>query len=174
MIGAMKTCRASRGLKLFTLLSLGVCASIATACGKDYALINALPKRVTVALIEGHKGWDTGATGKMVTATNKYNDTLLEMITDLVKTYYPEELVSKKDTSEYLTALYTVRSFSQKVSPTEADEGSLGRLNVPSEVTDDLQATITKMVQSITAEDSSFSYAKWQKQWDEALKKGNE
>lgn len=173
MMRAMKRCRASGSLRFLTLLSLSLCAVIATARAKDYTLIDALPKRVTAALIAGHKGWDTGNTGAMVAATYQYNDILLGMISDLSKAYYPKDSVSKKDTEEYLKALYTVRQFGQTVSPTDTDEGSLGRLNVPSEVTDDLQATITKMVRSITTEDPSFSYAEWQKQWEEALKKGN-
>lgn len=161
-------------VKLMAILAGGIWGTIATGQAKDYAVINALPKRVTAALVAGHKGWDTGSTGAMLEATYQYNEALLGMINDLAKAYYPKDLVPPKDPEEYLKALYTVRRFRHTVSPTEEDEGSLGRLAVPSEVTDDLHATITKMVQAITSSDSSFRYDKWKKQWDEALKKGNE
>ena len=152
------------------ILLLAVCC-VATLQAKDYSLIEQLPHRLSEAQKKGHKGWDSGNTGTMREATYRYNDTLLAMVKDVAKTYYPKGFLSADQSDAYLKALYTIHRFKQNAgNPTGEFQGTMSYLDVPAAVSEDLENTISEMVQAIVADDPAFDYKRWKVGWQRALK----
>lgn len=154
------------------LIILFALCCVANLHAKDYTLINQLPKRLLDAKQEGHKGWDSGVTPTMREATYRYNDALLVMVRDLVKAYYPKGFISSEEIDAYLESLYTVHRFKQSVeNPTGEFQGRASTLDVPANVSGDLENIIGDMVQAISAEYPDFDYKEWTKKWQKAKKK---
>jgi len=153
------------------ILILLLCCA-ATLHAKDYALIKQLPHKLSEAQKQAHKGWDSGNTGTMREATYHYNDTLVAMMKEVVKTYYPKGFLPADQIDGYLKALYTVHRFKQNAgNPTGEFQGTMTYLDVPAAVSEDLENTIADMVQAIVAEDPAFDDKQWKKSWERALKR---
>jgi hypothetical protein len=154
---------------LFLALALLIC--LTPLHGKDYQLIEQLPKKLAQAQAEGHKGWDTGNTLAMKEATHRYNDTLTSLIKELASAYYPKKFITKEEIDGYLKALYTIHRFKQNATnPTGEFQGTVASLEVPSSVSDDLENTISGMVEAIVVDDPKFDFEGWKKKWQEAKK----
>ena len=142
---------------------------MATLQAKDYSLIKQLPHRLSDAQKQGHKGWDSGNTGTMREATYRYNDALVAMIKDMVKTYYPRGFLPADQIDGYLKALYTIHRFKQNAeNPTGEFQGTMSYLDVPAAVSEDLENTISDMIQAIVTDDPVFDYKQWKKSWQQA------
>jgi len=107
----------------------------------------------------------------MIDATKHYNDILIVMINELVKTYYPKGTLEKEEINDYLKALYTIHGFKQSAkNPSGEFQGTITYLDVPSGVSEDLENTISEMVEAVTTDDSAFDFKKWKTSWDKVLK----
>ncbi len=154
---------------ILTLLLVQLCCATMVRA-KDYPLIEKLPERLADAETQGHKGWDSGVTAVMKKATYRFNDALTAMIKDLVSAYYPKGFVSKEEIDGYLKALYTMRRFKQNAAnPAGEFQGTAASLEVPADVSGDLENTISDMVNAIVTEDPKFDYKGWKKRWQNSL-----
>ncbi|MEO6054179.1 MAG: hypothetical protein ABIP97_09220 [Chthoniobacterales bacterium] len=148
-------------------LILTMLCSIGLLHAKDYAFIDQLPKKLAQAMLQSQPGWDSGVTSEMNEATSQYNEALVAIIKDLANQYYPKDTFDKAALNDYLKSLYTVRRFKQiAANPSGEDHGTAASLDVPTEVSTDLENTISDMVQAITTDDPKFNYAKWKKHWE--------
>jgi len=153
--------------KVLFLFLLGA-ASLHAA---DYTLINQLPQRVAAAKAASQKDLDSGTTARMVNATYTYNNALAAMIKELGVGYYAGDAFTAEDVDEYLKALYVVGHFRQDAgNPSGESQGTISQLDVPSEVSTELETRIAEMVEAIAGEeDAKFNYAAWKKKWEKAI-----
>ena len=153
---------------------LFVAAGPGRAAGPDFSLIAKLPAREVAAKKTAHQGWDSGATTKILDATNEYNNALTAMITELVTAYYGKAKVTKEDVTAYVKTLNSAATFRHKLdNPTNEDRGAMDSLEAPSVVSSDLEDTVEQMVEAVTADDEHFDYPTWEKRWEEARKTGD-
>jgi hypothetical protein len=153
------------------ILLLAQLCGVAVLCAKDYTLIEQLPKRLADAKIQSRKGWDSGVTSTMKEATYDYNNALVANIKDLVRTYYPKEFLTEEEIDGYLKALYDMHRFKQSAAnPTGESQGTAASLEVPADVSKDLENTISDMVKAIVADDPKFDFKGWKKRWQQAQK----
>jgi hypothetical protein len=151
-------------LSIFVIL-LGTAALQAT----DFTLINALPKRVAAARAKSKAGWDSGVTSQMRKSSSDYVNALKGIITDLGKTYYPENYLTKEALEEYVTALFAVARFKQNAGNVTGEPlGTISSLEILDSVSTDLGEMVASMVESIAADDDKFDLEQWQKRWDKA------
>jgi hypothetical protein len=151
-----------------SLLFIALCC-VTTLHAKDYTIIRKLPQKLLEAQKQAHRGWDSGNPETMSAATYHYNDTLVAMIKDLVKTYYPKGLLPTAQINGYFRALYTIHRFKQNAeNPTGEFKGTMTNLDAPAAVSEDLENTVSDMVQAIVADDSAFDLKQWKKSWQQA------
>lgn len=158
--------------KLLIILCVQLCCD-ALVCAADYSLIDNLPGKLAAAKIEGHKGWDTGNTDNMIDATYKYNDALADLLKNLSAAYHTSD-PKAADVGDYVKSLYALhRAKQEKEGPSGQFRGSMPELDVPADVSDDLEKKIADLVQKITAGDSKFNYKEWKQKWDKAGRTGD-
>ena len=156
--------------QILILLLTQLCC-VAMLCAKDYKLIEQLPKRLAEAKTKSHKGWDSGVTSEIKQATYDYNNALVVIIKDLVSTYYPKEFLTEEEIDGYLKALYDMHRFKQSAAnPTGESQGTEASLEVPANVSGDLENTISDMVEAIVTDDPKFDFKGWKKRWQQAQK----
>ena len=153
------------------ILPLAHLCCVTILYAKDYTLIEQLPKGLAAAKTQSHKGWDSGVTSEMNQATYDYNNALVAIIKDLVSTYYPKEFLTEEEIDGYLKALYDMHRFKESAAnPSGESRGTAASLEVPSEVSGDLENTISDMVEAIAKDDPKFDYKGWKKRWQQAQK----
>ena len=153
------------------ILLLAQLCCVTVLCAKDYTLIEQLPKKLAEAKTRGHKGWDSGVTSTMKEATYDYNNALVAIIKDLVSTYYPKEFLTEEEIDGYLKALYDMHRFKESAAnPSGESQGTAASLEVPSDVSGDLENTISDMVEAIVTDDPKFDFKGWKKRWQQAQK----
>lgn len=155
-------------LATLLLAAAGSFAAESGTCG-DGQLIFALPARLEAARKASQEGWDSGVTLEMREATTKYNEALKGMILDLSRTYYAEP-AGQEEIDEYAAALATVGQFERSAANPRNDmQGSIVPVEAGLSVSDQLEKTISKMVEALIGEDTHYSLGDWQKQWNAAL-----
>ena len=148
----------------------GLFAQEAETCGDGW-LIFELPPKADAARKAFLKVADSGVTPEMRQAAAKYNDTLKAMILELGKTYYAKP-PTKAEVNELEKALITRAIFDQNAdNPRGEPLGTIAPLEVVMTAGEGLEQTIVRMVKALIGEGTKYSFADWQKSWNEATKR---
>ena len=152
------------------LMMAGVCAAARAeeTCGDGW-LIFELPAKAETARKAAGEAMDSGVTSEMRPAAAQYNEALKAMILELGKTYYAKP-PTKAEVNDLEKALITRALFEQNAdNPRGEPLGTIAPLEVVMEAGDGLEQAIVRMVQALIGEGTKYSFADWQKSWNQAV-----
>lgn len=159
---------------LRTILLTLICITPALAEQKDLVVIRQLPERLAAMKKEGHKKWDTGVTGTMLEGTFEFNQGLIKILKDLVRSHCKGKIIKVSDVDTYIQTLEKKLEFEQTLgNPRGVYQGSLGSFEIPSGLSVELQEAIAILVRGIVEDDESFDYFAWRTNWRQASTEGD-
>ncbi len=150
-----------------------LCMSPISAETTDLTLINKLPQRVAEIKKECQKKWNSSNTHTMVEGSIEYDDKLVVILKELVRTYANKKFIKESDIDTYVQTLVTKIKFEQKLeNPLGLDQGTLALHYLPNGLFVGLQNAIVLIVRGAVEYESSFNFDAWNKEWEQALNAG--
>jgi hypothetical protein len=154
------------------IMALALANSLqASASDTQWKTLLQVPAEVKALRESCREDLDSGATPRMLSGMNRYNQGLAEIILAMGRQYYAPAF-EKKTVDGFVESLNVQADFESLLSnPAGEFLGTIAPLEVQAEVAEELEKTIFRMAETITEDKPDFPIKKWKSQWQQALKK---